>query len=256
MAGGAFVPLAFFIAIVGSVGFRLVRLWRKTRQLPEGSLGFGLVLLTCSMPALGVGRVPAIAMEPFGRLCFSLGLLAAALGLSLTVFFNYWVFRRNSPWARVLLWCLCMILGAAVAIMSAANFTGENITAIKQTMRPATLSLMGVVLVSFLWGSAESFLQRAATKRQLALGLGDPVIANRFLLWGIASLTCSLLMVVIIGFVLSGMTIMREPASLAALGAAGSIMSAAWYLTFFAPQSYHRFVRNRAAAESTTVASQ
>ncbi len=248
MAASAFVPLVFFIVIVGSVGFRLVRLWSRTRQMPEGSLGFGLLIVTCSMPLSGLGRVPTLAMEPIGRTCFSLGLVAAAIGLSLVVSFNYWVFRRNSAWARVLLGCLCMTLGAAVVYMSAANFTGESVTAIKQMMRPGTLSLLGAIQASFLWSGAESFRYRAALRRQLAIGLGDPVISDRFLLWGIASVTCSLLMILIIGCVLSGMTILQEPAPLVAIAAAGCIMSVAWYLTFFAPKGYQRFIRERASA--------
>ena len=245
MAAGAFVPLLFFVAIVGSVGFRLVRVWWRTRQVPEGCLGLGLVIITCSMPLSGVGRVPTLALEPAGRICFSLGLVATAISLSLIVFFNYWVFRRSSRWARLLMWSLCMTLGAAVVYMSAANFSGDSITAIKQTMRPGTVSLMSAILLSFLWGGAESFRYRAALRRRLELGLGDPVIVNRFLLWGIANVTCSLLMIVIIGCVLSGMTILREPAPLVAIAAAGGSMSATWYLTFFAPQSYRHFIRER-----------
>ncbi len=248
MAAGAFVPLVFFIAIVGSVGFRLARLWLRTRGVPEGSLGLGLVIVTCSMPLSGLGRVPTLAMEPVGRVCFALGMVAAAIGLSLIVSFNYWVFRQNSLWARLLLWSLCMTMGAAVVYMSAANFGGESVTAIKQLMRPGTLSLLGAILVSFLWGGAESLRYRAALRRQLALGLGDPVVANRFLLWGTASVTCSFLMIVIVSCVLSGMTILQEPAPLVAIAAAGCIMSASWYLTFFAPKGYQRFIRERASA--------
>jgi hypothetical protein len=102
LAIGAFVPLVFFVLIVGSVGVRLVSLWRRTRQLPELALGAGLLIVSFSMPFTAIGRAPVTAMEPIGRTCFAAGLYAIALGLSLLVFFNYWVFRRQSGWGRAL----------------------------------------------------------------------------------------------------------------------------------------------------------
>lgn len=245
MAAGAFIPLVFFVAIVGSVGFRLVRLWWRTRQVPEGVLGLGLVVLTGSIPLSAVGRVPAVALEPVGRVCFSAGIIGAAIGISLTAFFNYHVFRRGSSWALGLCCGICAGLLAGVFWMSAANFVGEDVEAIKKAMRPGTLSLMIAVLASFLWGGAESLHYHRAIRRQLAVGLGDPVLANRFLLWGTACVACSFLLLVIIGCVLSGMTILREPVPLGAIALAGSVMSAAWYLTFFAPERYQRFIRER-----------
>jgi hypothetical protein len=48
--------------------------------------------------------------------------------------------------------------------------------------------------------------------------------------------------------VLAGMTIPREPVAMATIAGAGTIMSASWYLTFFAPLRYQRYIRARAAA--------
>lgn len=243
MAIAAFLPLAFFVAIAGSVGFRLVRLWTRTHSAPEGSLGLGLLLVASSMPLSAIGRVPDLAMHFSGRVCFSAGLLIAAVGLSGMVFFNYQVFRRGSVWGRLLFVAISGLLLASVSYMSVANFRGNSVEEIKPLMRPGTLSLMGAVLLSFLWGAAESFRCRYALKRQLALGLGDPVVANRFLLWGVASVACACLLVVIIACVVSGMTIMQEPVPLGAMSVNGIVMSAAWYFTFFAPARYLRFVR-------------
>lgn len=106
---------------------------------------------------------------------------------------------------------------------------------------------MGTILVCFFWAAAESFHYYGALRRQQSIGLADSVITNRFLLWGIASATCSGLMVVIMACVVLDMTIMRESLPLVAIAAAGCIMSATWYLTFFAPESYLAFVRTRAA---------
>jgi hypothetical protein len=125
------------------------------------------------------------------------------------------------------------------------NFSGDSVDAIKPRMRPGTLALMGATLVGFLWGGLESFRHFASLRRRLALGLVDPVLVDRFLLWGVASTTTSALILVIAACVLAGMTILREPAPLAALAAAGCAMCATWYLTFFAPEPYKRWIRAR-----------
>ncbi len=248
MAIGAFIPLVLFVAILLGVGCKLVLLWRRTRQVPEMSLGFGLVIVALSMPLSAVGRMPATAMEPVGRFCFAAGLFVAVVGIAGMVFFNYWVFRRGRRWAWLLFVAICVLLVSTVGYMSAMNWQGESVAAIKKVMRPGTLTLMATLVGCFAWGGVESFRYRAAARRQAALGLGDPVITNRFLLWGVASTTCSLLMGVIIVCVLGGMTILREPAPLAAIAGCGLVMSASWYLTFFAPEPYLRYVRERARA--------
>jgi hypothetical protein len=248
MAIGAFVPLVFFIAIVGSVGLRLVALWRRTRELPELSLGLGLLIVACSVPLTAIGRVPATALTPLGRGSFAAGLAALAVGLSLMVFFNYRVFRRGSLWGRALFLFIAALVFGAVVYMSGANFQGESVDAIKRTMRPGTLTIMAALLLLFAWGTGESLRCRAALLRQLRLGLGDPLVANRFLLWAIAGLASAAFVAVLTGCVLAGMTILREPIALSAIAGAGSIMSASWYLTFFAPQRYRRFIREHAAS--------
>jgi len=250
MAIGAFIPLAVFVVILGSVGIRLMRLWSRTRELPELTLGLGLVIMSGSMPLFGVGRAPALAMGMTGRVCFALAVVAIWVAVTLMMFFTYWVFRRGSGGAGAVLASVSIALAAAVVYMAIQNFAGDSISAIKPKMRPGTLALMGTIFAAFAWGSAESLRYWAALRRQLALGLGDPVLVDRFWLWGVASATGSVLLVVIIACVMAGMTIMHEPLPLAAIAASGSVMSLAWWLTFFAPEGYLRWVRARAARSS------
>ena len=245
MAIGAFLPLAIFVVILGGVGLRLMRLWRRTRELPELSLGVGLLLVASALPLSGMGRIPGLALETTGRACFSLGLVAVWLGITCVVLFTYLVFRRGSWRGRLLLAAISVSLAGAVGSMSFQNFTGDSVDAIKDGMRPGTLTVLGAILVGFFWSACESLRYWLSLRRQVALGLADPVVANRLLLWGVASVTSSALICVIVACVLAGMTIVREPAPLVALAAAGCVMSVTWYLTFFAPESYQRWIRER-----------
>lgn len=245
MAVGAFGPLAVFVLIAGGVGFRLTRLWWRTSGVPEGSLGVGLLMLTLSIPLTAVGRVPQIAMQPIGRLSFGTGLVAAAVGLCLMSYFNREVFRRDEAWAAALIVVTWASLLGSVLYMSAANFVGEDVHAIKLAMRPGTVTLMTTVMACFAWAGVESFLSYAAARRRLALGLSDRMAVNRFLLWGLSNLACSLQVAALVGCVLAGMVIMREPVPLAILAACGIVMSVCWYFTFFTPARYRRLVEGR-----------
>lgn len=214
MAIGAFVPLACFLLIGGGVSFRLIGLWRRTGELPELSLGGGLLAVSLAMPLTALGRVPGIAMQLPGRVLFGLGLLAIGVGIAAIVFFHYWVFRRQSPWGRAFFAAMCLLLAGSLGGMAWCNAIGESVEAIKQTMRPATLTLLGTIGLCFAWGSAESFGYHRSMSRQLALGLGDPIVANRFLLWGVAGAACTLLVAIIAVCALRGMTIVRETSTL------------------------------------------
>ena len=248
MSAGAFVPLAVFVIIVGSVGWRLLALWRRTRQMPELLLGLGLLLMSyVAIPLAGLGRVPATADALFGKICFGLGMETIAAATVLVIAFTQRVFRPGAPWARGLFVGSSVAVAAAASWMSWVNFTGETLAEIVPRMRPGTLALIGSLLACFAWASCESFLYYANLKRRLALGLVDPVLVDRFFLWGVSSGANTLLVAVILYFVQAGMVIMREPVAISAIAIVGSVMSAAWYLTFLAPKSYLNYVRKRSA---------
>ena len=77
-------PIAIaFVVVAGGVGFKLVQLWRKTRQVPEMTLGFGLAVVALGMPLAALGRVPDLAMQPLGRVAFALGLTINVTGICL-----------------------------------------------------------------------------------------------------------------------------------------------------------------------------
>ena len=42
-------------------------------------------------------------------------------------------------------------------------------------------------MIPFVWMAAESFAQHRKAKRRLLLNLCDPLVCNRYLLWGLAS---------------------------------------------------------------------
>ena len=88
-------------------------------------------------------------------------------------------------------------------------------------------------------------------RKQLSLGLAEPLVANRFLLWGVGSL-CRFLMV--LGGAIPSIFFAADAIEFApglvgftvlAVGLAGLGVAVSYWLTFFPTQSYVRFIERR-----------
>ncbi len=169
------------------VGIRLLLLAARTRQTPELALGLTLFMsggLGGILYFLGTNRAEELgALAPWvagcGRLCLSVG--------ALTLWgFTWRVFRPGSGWAAAL-----FALATCVVVM---GFVGEALTTGFGVGRIDVLwSRLGVLArgLAYLWAAIESLRYFVALRRRIRIGLGDPVVMNRFLLWGIATSAAS-----------------------------------------------------------------
>src|SRR5262249_3663561 len=103
--------------------------------------------------------------------------------------------------------------------------------------------MMGLWGGAFLWTGLESLRFHGMMRRRLAIGVGDPLVCNRFLLWATWGLGCFALDLLNLGYNLAGPDLSRHPAPLLTICVQTSLSSAVWYLAFFAPERYERFVR-------------
>jgi hypothetical protein len=103
--------------------------------------------------------------------------------------------------------------------------------------------------VTFGWASLESLRYYGVMRRRRSLGLVDPVVANRFLVWGAGGGSSCLLT-----FALSVVIATRSEIAIADpfvswfLVSAGFLNALFWWLTFAPPTSYQRWIRGGAAA--------
>ena len=75
----------------------------------------------------------------------------------------------------------------------------------------------------------------------------DPVLTNRFLVWGAGAAATSMLVLLLAGLYLQGVTLMSGSLLASALVAASGLVNAVVpYLTFTPPVAYLRFVQMRA----------
>ena len=238
---------SFFTMVVGAVvGVRVLLLSRRTGQVPELLLGGSLLLYAA------IGQPVMIASRPLGAalgyearvaaLCLSL--LAIASSLVCLYLFTRAVFRPASRPALAAVW----LGGGLAAVASVLIVTSIPLT--PGDYEPATrlgLALLSVdFCVAMAWTATESLLYHRQMKRRLAVGLADPVVANRFLLWGTGCGVTSLVPVAMIACVAAGLDVVMHPLPLLLMSVAGVVISACWSLTFFPPARYVRWLAARA----------
>jgi hypothetical protein len=238
--------LLLFVAVSSLVGLRVLLLARRTRGVPELLMGTGMV----SIAALGY---PATLLAGFGGPSgevslplYGLGSLLTQFGVALIYAFTWQVFRPAAGWAKgmvaagsaVMLWSLVATL---LAIARAEPSTPSYL---------ASREWLGVGMVGytagFLWTAIEGLVHHRSALRRVAFGLADPVVANRFLLWGVFGL-----MATGINFASAlgnwmGIDPSRSPVVLVPMGVLGALASIAMSLAFFPPARYLGWVRGGA----------
>jgi hypothetical protein len=78
------------------------------------------------------------------------------------------------------------------------------------------------------------------------LGLADPVVVNRFLLWGIACTSSLFISLVNVATALVGLSIVQYQPAMITSALLGVVNSILLILAFLPPASYLRFIRGRA----------
>jgi hypothetical protein len=111
--------------------------------------------------------------------------------------------------------------------------------------RPWGIAIVATLALVFAWTAAESLAYHAMLRRRIALGIADPVVANRVLLWAIAAVATVVLCGVIAASMLAGMAPMQHALPLCAIGAAALVASTCWTLAFLPPASYLAALRER-----------
>jgi hypothetical protein len=172
--GGAIAGLAFLVA-----GFRLFRLSVRTGEAPERLLG--LTFLVWSLSYLS-WQVP-IAVETgwfetplllAGRVTEDIGSVTFALFLRV-------VFRPQERWAT---WLVVAVVFCMTAGLGSSFWVGDW-----ESTRPLSnlwwwFEAVAIAVV-FAWTGVEGFIQHHKARQRRRLGLCEPMICNRYLLWGL-----------------------------------------------------------------------
>jgi hypothetical protein len=172
--GGMIAGLAYFIA-----GARLYRLSSQTGELPERLLGaafltWGVSYLSWQLPiAMETGSL-ANPLLVVGRVTNDIGVVAFA-------FFVTVVFRNQERWAT---WLAIAVGVCVVGGLGGSIWVGDE-EGIRPLGNPSWWLQTAGEIALFVWTAAEGFIQHRKARQRLRLGLCEPMICNRYLLWGL-----------------------------------------------------------------------
>jgi hypothetical protein len=230
---------AIFYLVVGA---RLLKLASQTRQVPERLLGALFLFSGVSYLAYVFPMVVAVEW-----LWTPLNFLGRVLYLpipALLAIFTRRVFRPDSRWAAWLVWISVVLPVAGVGgSVLGGDWEGYSLG------NPGFWAEWGGYTFPFVWAGVEAFLQYATARRRRKHGLCDPVVCNRFLLWGIYGV------ISVIGslLILPMYAHYGRSGEFAAIwdrliGAAEISSIAVIWFVFFAPAFYERWVSGASPA--------
>jgi hypothetical protein len=243
IAGSVYLlsTVAFCLCCV-VIGARLLLLSRRTGGVPErllglglgltGGLGYGvLIAVSLTRQALGEAAYPAFTVAG------ALGKLLHDLGVCAVLAFVVHVFRPGAAWARALV--------AAMIAAMALGYAGYTLAGGFAHGRPEgfwywlEFAPIGTYQV---WAAAEALLYYRMMLRRRALGLADPLVANRFLCWGVGSLLAVAAIWTVSVPALLGLPLGEQqrvaPFTLSLTAVWGIGCVAAYWLAFFPPRWY------------------
>jgi hypothetical protein len=236
------VGLLAFAATSIAIGFRLLLLGRRTRGVPELTIGSGFVVgcLFGYIPETIVLSTDLLPVK-FESLILSVTQVAIRLAAISILVFTTLVFRAESAWAKKFAGVIVLVL-----IVSWFEFRFTRVFASNSRDLFWYDCFAFARSIAIAWGATESFAYYARLRRRLRLGLADPLVANRFLLWGVGMTSMTALMAsTLLASVLS-----VDPASASWVlfeSFAGLVGASTLWLTFFPTRAYRRFVESRAA---------
>jgi len=236
---------AFFVASL-VCGVRLVALWHRNRELPElliglgvlgiGPVGFGFITIG---QLVGAGRPGAAAVF------LGLGVVATAGGIFAKSVFNYTVYHADSRVVGGIVGLVGVVLVVCIVWPFAYGFDTLN------ELNAVYVARAGAQIGCLLWGAAEALRYWRIMRKRLAIGLTDPVVTNRFLLWGIGAGAAGLGTAVGFGAQLSlGRPPLEVPWVTLSSSLHGLVAAVAMWLAFLPSAAYRRYVLDRAARVS------
>ena len=226
-----------FLAVSLTVGIRLLLLARRTRKLPEFAMGLNFIVAGFIGYALVVAA-ESLHLFPEGLAGFGsfFGVSGISIGGAFVCLFTQRVFQPQSRIAQA------AVAGAAawfgIAIIGAWNL---NVAKAQQGIG-VWFGHWGVhlgLLVAYGWSTAESLRYYALMRRRVQAGVGDALVANRFMLWGIGTLAAVLVTLLYAIMQLFGHY--QLPASLIGVASLLVLVTAiSEWLAFFPPKAYRK----------------
>ncbi len=238
--GSAAASLVYFV-----LGVRLIRLGIRTRSASEWLLGLTFLAWTVSYApwAIAVALQDQLALESQVLIASRIASNLGGIGIA---FFPLLAFRRGSTWAKR--------LSVSIAICLMVGTVGSSWVGDSGGVDPLTnawwwLEWIGTIAPS-IWIGAEGLNHYGTSRTRVRLGLCEPIVGHRYLLWGIAGGFWALLDFVTVGHYVEFWVTRSWSATWDIfIGFCEIAALAMIWLAYFAPAYYQRRI-NRSAVSA------
>jgi hypothetical protein len=242
MDGNAYIAELIACVVLLVVGVRLLKLSLRTGGRPERLLG---TYLTLNGISYALYTIPL--MRDMGDLYLPLtfaGRITYAVSVYFVLAFTQSVFRSDATWSRWLVYALvsCQFAGIGGSVMI-GDWEGYDIRSLWFWFEWGSYTLVSV------WVAAEALHAYTSARKRAILGLCEPVVANRYLLWGMFGS-----MQVAASFALLWMYIDYETTHVFSSGADALVgtfeavgTTMAWFV-FFSPNFYRNWISRGTAS--------
>ncbi len=178
MEGHAYVGELLAGTVYLLTGIRLLWLSRRTGEVPERLLGVAFIAIAASALSYVLPNFPA-----FESLWTPLNFVGRVFVIPYSVIFalfTWRVFRPAARWGGWLVWgtAILLIIGVGGSAVD-GDWEGFSIGS-----GWFWLEWVGYT-VPFGWAGSEAFVQFNQARRRKQLGLCDPLVCNRYLLWAL-----------------------------------------------------------------------
>jgi hypothetical protein len=240
-------------ALVGTlVGLKLLGIASRSRKLPELLIGTSLLAYAAlSQPAFlvthALGEEASLGLRMGIVVVRVLAYYFALLGLLL---FTWQVFGAGSRWRQAVAAGLAVAAAASAGLAIWANWL--QLSANAPLPLYVRIGIAPHYALGFGWASLESLRYYGLMRRRRSLGLADPVVTNRFFVWGAGGGASSLVVFALCVAIATRSNIsIADPYVSWFVVFAGFVNALVWWLTFAPPASYQRWIRGNAAAGAT-----
>lgn len=238
---GALLGLAAFVAFSLTLGVRMFLLALRSGGVPELALAVAFTFSGGLGAALQVVRPLALGSELFQWASYAAVRVTMHLGLACPLLFTWRVFRPASR--RAAAGFVAMVLASLVVLQGYASSGAFGDPLYRGAWFWIEAAIYGI---GFGWCAAEPLRFHSLMRRRLRLGLAEPLVVNRFLLWGLAC--CGALGAILVPVSFELLALANETGLIAGLSASCALVSlVAYALAFFPPRAYGLWLERRAA---------
>ena len=236
--GGVIAGLVSFI-----VGVRLIRLSWRSQKSPEFLLGMTLFLWGL---AYFCWQIPvATANQPLTQPLFFAGRVFTCAATIFFASFIWIVFRSQARWAKALVFAIAIGVFAGVA----GSFAVGDWEGVRPLSNPWWWADWAAAFVAMSWVGVEGFINYLNARQRVQLGLCDPLVCNRYLLWGITGIVWAVFYGMVVFQQIEFET--REIWSIAMDRACSAVditgVALIWFICF-PPRFYRRWIAGAAPA--------